>query len=169
MSKFVDSVFSFLGRRTSKDQASAADPASGNSAAAAGVVRRQRRAGRKAVLKADSFVFLPGEGSSNGDYRWGEVITPKTVGVSLSSYSDDYSVLATAAGDLERRKNIRSVLVDGSGKLVGRRLSGSFVAKAVRSSRKSLDEVEDGSLDAFLKEFEEDGDTRRADASLPYL
>lgn len=132
----MDSVFSFLGRRSSKDQ----QPAD---------ITRRTRGGRKAVLKADSFVFLPGECTSNGTYLWGEVITPRTIGVPISSYSDDYSVLPAG----ERRKNVRSVLVDGNGKLVGRRLSGSFVAKAVKG-RKSLDEVEDGSLEAFLKEFE---------------
>ena len=142
MSKIVDTVFSFLGRRSSKDQA-AGDPAA---------VSKRTRGGRKAVLKADSFVFLPGESSSNGTYLWGEVITPRTVGVPVSSCSDDYSVLS-AESNLARRKNVRSVLVDSSGKLVGRRLSGSFVAKAVRT-HKSLDEVEDGSLEAFLKEFE---------------
>ena len=144
MSKFVDSVFSFLGRRSSKDRAG--EPAA---------VPKRSGGGRKAVLKADSFVFLPGECTSNGTYLWGEVITPRTVGVPLSSYSDDYSVLS---GD-NRRKNARSVLIDGSGKLVGRRLSGSFVAKAVKT-HKSLDEVEDGSLEAFMKEFEEERDER---------
>ena len=141
MSKFMDSVFSFLGRRSSKDQA-------------ADVTVRRTRGSRKAVLKADSFVFLPGECTSDGTYLWGELITPRTVGVPVSSYSDDYSVLS---GDNSRRKNVRSVLVDGSGKLVGRRLSGSFVSKAVKS-RKSLDEVEDGSLETFLKEFEAEGE-----------
>ena len=148
MSKFVDSVFSFLGRRSSKDQAAAGDP-----------VARRSCGGRKAVLKADSFVFLPGDSMSNGTYLWGEVITPRTVGVPVSS-SDDYSVLSGGAAEqresnnaASRRKNVRSVLVDGSGKLVGRRLSGSFVAKAVRT-HKSLDEVEDGCLESFLKEFE---------------
>lgn len=135
MSKFVDSVFSFLGRRTSKDQGP--EPA----------VKKRARGGRKNVLKADSFVFLPGDCTNNGTYLWGEVITPRTVGVPLSSYSDDYSVLSGG------RKNVRSVLVDGSGKILGRRLSGSFVAKAVKG-RNNLDEVEDGSLEAFLKEFE---------------
>ena len=144
MSRFVDSVFSFLGRRSSKDHA--ADPA----------VAKRTRGGKKAVLKADSFVFLPGECTSNGTYLWGEVITPRTVGVPVSSYSDDYSVLSGGS----RRRNVRSVLVDGDGKLVGRRLSGSFVAKAVKS-RKSLDEVEDGSLEAFLKEFEAEEDDER--------
>ena len=52
------------------------------------------------------------------------------------------------------------MLVDGNGKLVGRRLSGSFVAKAVKTSRKSLDEVEDGTIDAFLKEMEDEGCVR---------
>ena len=141
MSKFVDSVFSFLGRRSSKDQA-AGDP-----------VARRVRGGRKAVLKADSFVFLPGEGSGSAAYMWGELITPRTVGAPVSSYSDDYSVLSAG----EKRKNVRSVLVDGSGKLVGRRLSGSFVAKAVRP-RQTLDEVEDGSLEAFLREIEQEED-----------
>ena len=151
MSRFVDSVFSFLGRRGSKDQA-VGDP-----------VARRGRGGRKAVLKADSFVFLPGEGSGEGHYLWGEVITPRTVGAPLSSYSDDYSVLSSG----ERRKNVRSVLVDGSGKLVGRRLSGSFVAKAVRP-RQSLDEVEDGSLEAFLNEFETDEPAAAADGYHTY-
>lgn len=135
MSKFVDSVISFLGRRSSKDQA--AEPA---------VAKR----GRKAVLKADSFVFLPGECTSNGSYVWGEVITPRTVGVPPSSHSDDYSSL--------RRKNVQSVLIDGnSGKVLGRRLSGSFVRKAVKGHQ-NLDEVEDESLEAFLKEFEAEGE-----------
>lgn len=137
MSKFVDSVISFLGRRSSKDQA--AEPA----------VTRRPRGDRKAVLKADSFVFLPGE-CSNGSYLWGEVITPRTVGVPLSSHSDDYSSL--------RRKNVQSVLIDGnSGKVLGRRLSGSFVCKAVKGCN-NLDEVEDESLEAFLKEFEAEGE-----------
>lgn len=137
MSKLVDSVISFLGRRTSKDQT--ADPA---------VTKRPR--GRKAVLKADSFVFLPGECTSNGTYLLGEVITPRTVGVPLSSHSDDYSSL--------RRKNVQSVLIDSnSGKVLGRRLSGSFVCKAVKG-RNNLDEVEDESLEAFLKEFEAEGE-----------
>jgi hypothetical protein len=139
MSKFVDSVFSFLGRRTSKDPGP--EPP----------VRKRASGGRKNVLKADSFVFLPGDCTSNGTCLWGEVITPRTVGVPVSSYSDDYSVLSGG------RKNVRSVLVDGSGKILGRRLSGSFVAKAVKG-RKNLDEVEDGSLEAFLKEFEEAGE-----------
>ena len=147
MSKFVDSVFNFLGRRSSKDQA----------ATEITVTKRPRRGGggRKNVLKADSFVFLPGQCTSNGTYLWGEVITPRTVGVPPSSYSDDYSVLPGG----EQRKNIRSVLVDGNGKIVGRRLSGSFVAKAVKT-RNSCDEVEDGSLEAFLKEFESEDETR---------
>lgn len=141
MSKFVDSVFNFLGRRTSKDQST--DPA----------VTKRSRGGRRAVLKADSFVFLPGECTSNGEYLWGEVITPRTVGVPLSSHSDDYSALTTS----DRRKNVQSVLIDGSGKVLGRRLSGSFVSKAVKG-HKNLDEVEDGSLEAFLKEFEAEGE-----------
>jgi hypothetical protein len=151
MSKFVDSVFSFLGRRSGKEQA-ADRPTAG----------KRTRGGKKAVLKADSFVFLPGEVTSNGTYLWGEVITPRTVGVPLSSYSDDYSVLTPPAGGGEgnsRRKNVRSVLVDGSGKLVGRRLSGSFVAKALKT-RQSLDEVEDGSLEAFLREFEPEAEEK---------
>ena len=143
MSKLVDTVFSFLGRRSSKDQPS---------------LTKRRRG--KAVLKADSFVFLPGECTSNGTYLWGELITPRTVGVPPSSYSDDYSVLP---GDKHcRRKNVRSVLVDSSGRLVGRRLSGSFVAKAVRNNQ-TLDEVEDGSLDAFLKEFEAEEEEEEKD------
>ena len=142
MSRFVDSVFSFLGRRASKDQA-AGD--------------KRSRGGKKALLKADSFVFLPGECTSSGPCLWGEVITPRTVGVPVSSYSEDYSVLSGRGDNAARRKNVRSVLVDGSGKVVGRRLSGTFVSKSVKG-RKSLDAVEDGSLEAFLKEFDAEGE-----------
>lgn len=146
MSRFVDSLFSFLGRRSSKDQT-----------AETAVTRRRRG---KAVLEADSFVFLPGECTSSGNYLWGEIITPRTVGVPPSSYSDDYSVLSGGDNIRSRRKKVQSVLIDSSGKLVGRRLSGSFVAKAVKN-HKTLDEVgDDGSLGSFLKEFESEEDKK---------
>ena len=148
MSKLVDSVMSFLGRRSSKDQ--------GNEAP---VTKRPGR-GKKAILKADSFVFLPGECTSSGTQFWGEVITPRTVGLPLSTISDDYSALGYGESASGRRKNVRSVLVDGSGKVVSRRLSGSVVSV---KGRKSLDAVEDGSLEEFLKEFEAGGELAEAD------
>lgn len=143
---------SFLGRRSSKDQGSEVP-----------VTKRPGR-GKKAILKADSFVFLPGECTSSGTQFWGEVITPRTVGLPLSTISDDYSALGHGRdgrdGESARRRNVRSVLVDGSGKVVSRRLSGSVVSV---KGRKSLDEVEDGTLEEFLREFEAAGELTEAD------
>ena len=148
MSKLVESFIGFWGRRSSKDASQeTAEPG--------------RR--KKAILKADSFVFLPGECRTSGAHLWGEVITPRTVGLPSSSPGSDYSVLR-GTGSNAKRKGVQSVLVDGSGQVVSRRLSGSVVLK----THKSMDEVGDASLEAFLREFEEEGDLREGDFPQSY-
>ena len=147
MSKLVESFIGFWGRRSSKDASQETEPG--------------RRS--KAILKADSFVFLPGECRTSGTQLWGEVITPRTVGLLSPSSGSDYSVLR-GTGSNAKRKGVQSVLVDGSGKVISRRLSGSVVLK----THKSMDEVGDASLEAFLREFEEEGDLREGDFRQSY-
>lgn len=118
MSKFVGSLLNFFG--SSRGRAKEEQLREGRS--------RGKRS-RRALLEADSFVFLPGE---DGTF-WGEVLESEEV-TAISSLAADYSV------HCEIRR--RAKTVDDNAlrpKVVNRRLSGTLL-----KARKSLTEdVED--------------------------
>lgn len=157
--KFVSSMLNFFGRKGKEDD----DAVGGTSSQSVKISSKRQNAARKnrrSMLDADSFVFLPGE---KVDLYWGAVLNDQNY--PISELAADYS---TARAVLTRRQTVSSNLTRSdesgtqnvqvlrpraktnaypencllkSGDPISRRLSGTLV-----KSRKSTDEVQDGSI-----------------------
>lgn len=120
MSKFVDSMMKVF-KREKKSQSSVGEGSP-----------RSRR-GRKAVLDADSFVFMPGD--SNGDLYWGEIINDDNFPSTQRQASRRKTVMSSSSGLQEVNLIIRNrselsekdekMLLNGN--LFNRRYSGTLV------------------------------------------